>query len=234
MSGDPDDSASMWAVLSTPPIVLPLSLTFCCFLITTIITAVEISNSTPRRLSSSSIRQTPSPHTYPSGTSARGRGTAGPHGTQATGAFGNTAGAKGNSLADSPESLEEGSYNIPRSNSGKALRTSGRNKMGGVSSSTNYGSVSRGSNTAANHSTSSNDDVGGGSSGDNTRSLVSHFLDITVRSIYMFFIKNDSLLSLSINLPQTCSVLQLIILSPSVANGSYSGGSSFSRYIKRS
>lgn len=142
-------------ILSSPPIVTPLVLTFLGYFILSVLAAIEKLSSTPPR--NTSARNTPSPHIYNPGSSSRARGTT-------------PAGAHSNSNAqqDSPESLEEG-WNMTRSPSGKALRMPARNKMG--SASPNYGSVQRSQSNSNARVTNGapGDEVGGGSSGDNTR-----------------------------------------------------------------
>lgn len=144
-------------VLSSPPIVTPLVVTFLCYFITTVLAAIEKLSSTPPR--NSSARNTPSPHIYNPGSSTRTRGTT----NVPAGAHSNA-----NAQQDSPESLEEG-WNMTRSPSGKALRMPPRNKVASVSP--NYGSLQRNQNNSNVRATTgaAGVEVGGGSIGDNTR-----------------------------------------------------------------
>ena len=148
----------VWNAVSSPPIAAPLLVTFICYLLTTALIAKEILSSSPQR--PSSARQTSSSNSYPPGQqSGRNRGSG-------SGLLGNP----------SPENVEDGTWsNIPRTNSGKALRApSTRSKVN-----IGYGSLSGSRNMSTSGAVpsvpSSDDNVGGVSRGNSTRRSVSNY-----------------------------------------------------------
>lgn len=170
----------VWNAVSSPPIVVPLLVTFASYLLTIVLTAREILISSSPRYSSA--KQTPSPNTHPPGQqSGRNRGSG-------SGLLGNP----------SPENIEAGIMpNMPGTNSGKAHRVQlSRTKTG-------YGSMSSSRNTntsGTGPSVPSNDDnAGGGSSGNNTRQYFYKLLFIALLSRIILLPLEASFLGLSLD-----------------------------------